>query len=296
MINIALIIIALIMLAAVAVANFYILVYFSSPEDKNTAIFPKVVVVFGLTLTCVNILMLPFDVANARTNGGIPTEILWIIIYVFIGVMVIVIIPFSIFYYEAEDPDRSNQKQIKTALKFEAGTLIIFTIVAVIFWVTLGTAEVPVTKLSSGLVGFDTSFTIACPVCKKSGGHINYEISFILYLISMLTFLGLILFVVFGAIGLGALPMDLINSYRRRPKRISLQEYSQRKLAIGKEANSLVEKGKRLQDKWKVGGGRPSSRRDKRDYNEFRAVSQTLIRLKDLILFSPESIHIRREI
>ncbi len=37
------------MIVAVAVASFYILVYFGSEEDKNTAIFPKIVVVSDQT-------------------------------------------------------------------------------------------------------------------------------------------------------------------------------------------------------------------------------------------------------
>jgi LMBR1 domain-containing protein 1 len=81
-------------------------VYFQSEEDKNTAIFPKVVVVVGLTLTCINILMLPYDVANARTRSSIPVDLLWVILYVIIAVWSIGVIPFTIFYYEAEDPNR----------------------------------------------------------------------------------------------------------------------------------------------------------------------------------------------
>ena len=54
-----------------------ILVYFQSEEDRNTAWAPKIAVVVGLTLTCLLVLMLPLDVANRNSRGGLPMEILW---------------------------------------------------------------------------------------------------------------------------------------------------------------------------------------------------------------------------
>ena len=47
------------------------LVYFQAEEDRNTAWAPKVAVVFGLTLACLVVLLLPMDVANRSTNGGL---------------------------------------------------------------------------------------------------------------------------------------------------------------------------------------------------------------------------------
>jgi hypothetical protein len=47
--------------------------------------------------------MLPLDVDN-QDGGGFPMSILWIIVYVLTGALAIVVIPFTIFYYEAEDP------------------------------------------------------------------------------------------------------------------------------------------------------------------------------------------------
>jgi hypothetical protein len=54
-----------------------------------------------------NILLLPFDVANSRTNGGIPMPVIWEAFYVILAVLAVVILPFALFYYEAEDPDQS---------------------------------------------------------------------------------------------------------------------------------------------------------------------------------------------
>lgn len=45
MVNVVLIIIAVVMLGLLVVANFFIIVRYSSIEDKNTAWFPKIVTV-----------------------------------------------------------------------------------------------------------------------------------------------------------------------------------------------------------------------------------------------------------
>lgn len=272
MVNVFLIIIGIVMIAALVAANLYILVYFQHVEDKNTAIFPKIVVVAGLTLTFINILMLPYDVANARTDGGLPMEYIWMVLYVIIAVFAVGVIPFTIFYYEAETPNGSNWSQIKSAIKWEVVIVFMFIVLTVILWLVIGIAEVPAERLNSGLISGNAPLGTACPNCSVSSTNVNYRVSFVLYLISMLTFLGLFLFVLFGSIGLAALPMDLINGFRFRPRPIGLQTYVRRKEAIGKRAATLLEAGKRLAAKLNLNPGtRPKGRKQKKDYNKYRA-------------------------
>jgi LMBR1 domain-containing protein 1 len=47
-------------------------------------------------------------------------------------------------------------------------------------------------------------------------------------MIAIASFIGWILFAIFGGIGLPALPMDLLIEFKHRPKRIKLQEYIKR--------------------------------------------------------------------
>eukprot|EP00027_Filamoeba_sp_ATCC50430_P001449 CAMPEP_0168548398 /NCGR_PEP_ID=MMETSP0413-20121227/4536_1 /TAXON_ID=136452 /ORGANISM="Filamoeba nolandi, Strain NC-AS-23-1" /LENGTH=461 /DNA_ID=CAMNT_0008578691 /DNA_START=83 /DNA_END=1468 /DNA_ORIENTATION=+ len=253
--------------------SFYILVYFQHEADRNTAIFPKVLVVAGLTLNSVSILMLPLDVSNARTNGGFPMTELWYTVYIIMALLIVVLIPFAIFYYEAEDPtENNNAKQIASAIKYEAVVLGVCVFFTLILWLGIGTAQVPYQKLESALIDADIPPAEAtCPECKESNAQVDYQISFILYIISMVTFVGMFLFVLFGGIGMVALPMDLINNFINRPKFMTLQEYTERKVVIGERAKDLNEQGKRLQDRFKKSGGRPQSRRDRAAYNQFRA-------------------------
>jgi LMBR1 domain-containing protein 1 len=65
----------------VMIASLYLLVYFQSEEDHNTAYAPKVAVILGLTLTCLLVLMLKLDVANRNSGAGLPMELLWQIMF-----------------------------------------------------------------------------------------------------------------------------------------------------------------------------------------------------------------------
>eukprot|EP01118_Nematostelium_gracile_P010170 TRINITY_DN3485_c0_g1_i1.p1 TRINITY_DN3485_c0_g1~~TRINITY_DN3485_c0_g1_i1.p1 ORF type:complete len:488 (-),score=119.73 TRINITY_DN3485_c0_g1_i1:108-1571(-) len=272
MVNGFLIAVAVVVPIVIVAVNLYILVYFQHEEDKNTAIFPKIVVITGLTLTCLNVLLLPFDVANARSDGGFPMQTIWLVFYVIVAVMIVVILPFSIFYYEAEDPDSSNSKQIKTAIMYEFATVIIFTIIAVVMWIAIGIAEVPVDELTSNLTELTDYSDVTAAMVWKNSTEIKYRVSFILYIISVLTFVGMFLFVIFGAIGLAALPMDLINAFRKRPRFIDLKTYIERKIEIGIRAQALAAAGRKLNDKMaKNPGGRPKGRAQNREFNKFRA-------------------------
>jgi hypothetical protein len=93
-----------------------VLVYFQSEEDRNTAWAPKIAVVLGLTLTCLLVLMLPLDVANRSSAGGLPMDVLWQILYILVAVMCIGVVPFMMFYYEAWDPEGKDW-QLWTAVK-----------------------------------------------------------------------------------------------------------------------------------------------------------------------------------
>jgi LMBR1 domain-containing protein 1 len=89
---------------------------------------------------------------------------------------------------------------------------------------------------------------------------------------TMLSFLGLFLVVLFGGIGISAIPMDFYIGYKYRPKKISFERYREEKNSLGEKAQVALSKAKDLQEKWKASNGRPRGPRQRRQYNEFRAV------------------------
>jgi LMBR1 domain-containing protein 1 len=105
------VIVAVVAVLAIFV-SLYLLVVYQHPEDHNQAWFPKAVVIFGISLAIWTVLLFPLDVANRRSCAAdvlvshctyvLPMKALWYACYISIGVMVFIICPFAMFYYEAD--------------------------------------------------------------------------------------------------------------------------------------------------------------------------------------------------
>jgi len=219
-------------------------------------------VVLGLSIAAANILLLPLDVAQRGSPyGGIPMDYMWLCVYCLIALLSIILLPFSIFFYEADDPD--NPGQCGEAMK---ATLILFVIVAGLFavgYIFLGFSDVPIVELSAPLISANTVAASCTGVCGTSstGSYVTYVVSVITFLIATLSVFGWVLFVIFGGIGLTALPIDLINSFRERPNPISQDTYKERVIHIGEQAEKLIKQGLEQQSK-----KNKSSRKEKNEW------------------------------
>lgn len=123
-----LIIVAIVLAVVILVCTGLIIIYFGHEADKNTAWFPRLVTVcffcwppfaffiffslpfifalqlFGLFIVFASVLVLPFDVANARDGGGgLRIDLLWQIMYLALAALVFIVVPFAFFYYESTD-------------------------------------------------------------------------------------------------------------------------------------------------------------------------------------------------
>ena len=183
-------------------SNTYLLAYWQHPDDQNTAYLPKIVIILGFTFAEAAVLLLPLDVANMTgvvgcdtwnpVCGGIDMSTLWSIIFIvignsrecqrvfhlltlllpacllsyciFSGIFVLVIIPYSMFYYEADDGGVGQNKTplCVTALRYELGLLFISLLILVLLFVFIGTTEVPYTELA--LKATDMTSTLAVSV------------------------------------------------------------------------------------------------------------------------------------
>eukprot|EP01116_Phalansterium_solitarium_P006080 TRINITY_DN18393_c0_g1_i1.p1 TRINITY_DN18393_c0_g1~~TRINITY_DN18393_c0_g1_i1.p1 ORF type:complete len:486 (+),score=22.70 TRINITY_DN18393_c0_g1_i1:154-1611(+) len=271
MVNVIMIVITAIMFCAIVMAMLWIVVLWGHPIDKNNAWYPRIIVITSFCLVCFNILLLPLDVANARLDGGFPMADMWLSIYVIIAAFCVLVVPFALFFYENEDPDSVGvRKQVISAIKYEAVTIIIVLAITLIMFFLLGTSEVPVTRLQSNLFVPGSASPASCPSCSRSSSTLDYKISFFVYFVSMMAFAGMFLFVIFGGIGLAAIPLDLINEFRFRPKPMTKDQYLTAKKKVSMRCDKLLATGDNLQHKINTAGGRPKSRRDKNAYNKFR--------------------------
>ena len=269
-----LIVVILIVTLILLVVNLYILVYFQHPDDKNTAYFPKILVVLGLAFAEAAILLLPLDVSNkagsvACTNGwgsasfcgGLDMQAMWETISMAIVVIVVVLIPYAIFMYESDDGfGNKTQKVWWEALKMELGMLAIVGMIVGLMFHYLSTASIPAkeytTQASSlptytgggDITAGDVASALANTgdVTGPADVSIDLQVSFATYMMAMIGFIGWWLFVVFGGIGMAALPIDLVRGFLYRPRKIPGRVYADEKTHLTHTCKELIEIGEAL--------------------------------------------------
>ncbi|TVU12868.1 hypothetical protein EJB05_46534, partial [Eragrostis curvula] len=197
--NLALVIVAVVVSVVVLLVSLYLLINYQHPDDANQAYFPKLVVVLGLTVAILSILMLPADVANRQAckravyNGAchltLPMKTLWIVVYIVDAVLVFLVIPFAMFYYEGDQDKyrsrllsslpfcspacleaslslncwmrlkRSVGKRLKTALIWVFASAVVCGLILGILYAIVGKVDFTVRHLSSSVQQFPNSFS-----------------------------------------------------------------------------------------------------------------------------------------
>jgi len=82
--------------------------------------------------------------------------------------------------------------------------------------------------------------------CAQDDTKVTMEVTVPVFTLAMLAFLGWFLFVAFAGTGLIALPWDLFNDWKYRPKPIKLDKYAEEKRKIGERANLLKSAGENI--------------------------------------------------
>jgi len=72
------------------------------------------------------------------------------------------------------------------------------------------------------------------------------DASFPVYIMAFFSFVGWFFFLLFGGLGLFAIPIDFINDFRYRPKKKSRKELEDTKLELQKKNQELLELAKSL--------------------------------------------------
>jgi LMBR1 domain-containing protein 1 len=278
MLNWWLIVVAAVMSLIIIGVIFYIVILYSSVEDKNQAWLPKVIVVLGLSLACFTVLLLPYDVANRKDpstmdsfGGGLDTALMWQIVLWSIASFTIVIVPFATFYYEAWDPDNDNpMQQIYPAMSYTLMSLVTFTVLLCVLWYTVGFADIPYQRYTATPqylqnINDDKSIILNN---SKSSDTLSIQVSVFVYMVGLMSALGWIAFVFFAGVGLTSLPIDLIMDWVQRPQPITLDMYARAKEDIASRSNFLIDIGKKLEEKQRGGN---TSRSIRKKVNLFKA-------------------------
>jgi len=259
------------------VANIYLLAYYCHPDDRGfgSALICKIVVVLGMTLAWAQVLMLPLDVSNQTGfGGGIDMKLFWFIVYIATAGMVLFVIPAISLYYEA-DEDWSFCQKLKYSFCYLIATIIITIAILIVLYVFIGTAYIPVRTVNCSVANIqlstDTTFQTSMNThnCITSTTEFSIQVSFPIYIIALTSFVSWFLFVLFGGIGLAALPLDLIYDFTSRPKKLSSSQVeSQRKRILndGQVLKELANEAKSLEE----AGAKERSifSKDRRKYND----------------------------
>lgn len=115
-------------------------------------------------------------------------------------------------------------------MKYGVATVIIFIVISIILYLPLGYVEIPLYQIGTNIADLQSA-TVSTYLCtigcsENSNAQVTFPITYPLYIITLVAFVGLFLFTLFGGIGFAALPIDLLNGFRLRPKRIPFKVYS----------------------------------------------------------------------
>jgi len=297
MVDLFLVVFVVAIIAVAIFANVRILMHFQQPEDSGLAssVLNKVVIVASLTLAWVMNLLLPIDVRNSRPRPGmLDMELIWQAVFVTLALFLVIIVPASLFYSEVEgDPT------VKTKRRYVLCNLcltLFFSVCTVaISFPFLAHAAIPVTEYScdqwqDASVAAESASGAASKICSSgTDAVVEFRVGFQVYLIAVQSFIGWFFFVMFGGIGLGAVPLDLVLGFIDRPRAIDEATYQQRKRLLGKAASTLMEQAESIQvaeadsgqSRWTAWRAR---RAVQSDYNRFK---------RDVLLLESEFENLR---
>lgn len=151
-------------------------------------------------------------------------DLLWLMVFLSIVIFLVVLLPFAIFYYEADDgSDNPGKSQWGEAIKMELGTVVVAAALFAVLYITSAKSSVPMRALevnsmsdSEGFQKYVDGTTLSSAIVTTASNvtvqHITLtmDVSVPVYITGVTSFVGWFGFSIFCGIGLIALPMDLI--------------------------------------------------------------------------------------
>ena len=211
-------------------------------------------------------------------------ELFWEIFFWMIPVWTFVLIPFSTFYYEADDgmlmagtsvnPDPVRKSRLMQALVWQLAVVIVVGATFFVTYLLLSEAEIPVVdyegpslveaaKLNSfrGVSqvwtpgNFETS--LLAPMNQGDSDYqravkagvsetITLQVGLGTFFAALMAWVGWFLFSIFGGIGMSALPLDLLLIFKNRPRNMDAVEFAEAQLSLRERVNELVDIGEMI--------------------------------------------------
>ncbi|GIQ88979.1 LMBR1-like membrane protein [Kipferlia bialata] len=241
--DVALLIAAIVVAILTIVCSFYFYLYWSHEEDKYNGWYGIITVVLGMSLAIWLVILPAFDTMNTSSGGDtLPMEIIWQVAAMAIIVFLAVLIPMAVFLYESEGESIGCMKQFCGAVGYTVVAAVVFTLLAYLMFATIGYAEIPTPVYYATLETYvEGTIPTTSTGALLDTVDIKIRPSFFVYIIGIISFVGYILFTVFGAVGIVALPMDLINEFRKRPHPMPDDEFAQWQLFFRDRSARLMQ-------------------------------------------------------
>ena len=247
--DIFLIVITIIITLLLLASNFYGMIYFLDPAEKGFADswFFKVIVMVSMMLAWGQVLALPLDVANSHGGvGNLQIDILWQILYLSIFCFVTVILPTAMFFFESDDEEPVCDRIWYTA-KHLFFVIAVEGLVLGLMYGLIAYTNIPIEVYTCDWSTRDTTNVVVTPVsCDSSSEELVIPVTFPIYVMALMSFAGWFLLTLFGGIGLGAIPLDLINKFRFRPQRLTKVELDAKERLLRERAKDLIEIGSQV--------------------------------------------------
>lgn len=226
--------------------------------------------------------------------GGLDTALMWQIAYGIIAILLVVVLPFLIYYYEHDDEGMGAVERAQAAQAAGAGetrkcarmcdmrncrascmaatcyTAVTVALAGLVIGLCYGfvsTASlpykgtaVPVDSPAWGAVSTPLAQScgigaaVLCPCggggsngqCDFADGTLDMDVTFVVYLAALLTFVGWFFFSIYAGIGLIALPLDCFNAFIYRPKLLNTGEARHQKKVLSSRAAELIKLGETM--------------------------------------------------
>jgi LMBR1 domain-containing protein 1 len=213
--------------------------------------------------------------------GGLDLVLVWQIAYCIIAGLVVVIIPFFIFYYENDDEGMGSREGSEGSMvaaasirfkSFKASlcsaciyTFICLVIGVIAFFVLyhyIATTRMPYKLIqvgvgSSAFQEAPAAFVARCPTtpgstavcpcgtgtCTAADSILEMEVTIVIFLAAIMSFVGWFLFSIYVGIGFIAMPLDCFNAFIHRPKMLSTSEARNQRKVLMKRSEELIKVG-----------------------------------------------------
>ena len=260
------------------IVNVYTFANYASPDDSNEFWFPKFIIVLSLQVSLMSVLLLPIDVANNAGSpycdgfqtqgtfcGRIDIFLMWEVLFMCGALLLILFIPFSAFYYLADDGTllgEDKRSKILPAVFNTSVTVIIASAIVLGLYFTSSNTSVPVASYESNFEDISAvSYHLSAPwitpyqlirqslstteakaaITNSVSYTISYTVSFPIYVIAIIGWLGWWLFSFFAGVGLAALPFDMIYDFRKRVRPLSPDMISEKERDIQTRTAELLD-------------------------------------------------------